>query len=43
MNRYPAMLHLLISSGYHISGYEEEGSTDKSKIKFIKYIMAEGV
>ena len=43
MNRYPAMLQLLISSGYHISGYDEEGSTDKSKIKFIKYIMAEGV
>ncbi|RYU68733.1 N-acetyltransferase [Aliivibrio finisterrensis] len=42
MNRYPPMLQLLISSGYHISGYEEEGSTDKSKIKFIKYIMAEG-
>ncbi|EHN69799.1 acetyltransferase [Aliivibrio fischeri SR5] len=36
MNRYPAMLQLLISSGYHISGYEDEGSSDNSKIKFLK-------
>ncbi|MDD9155663.1 GNAT family N-acetyltransferase [Aliivibrio sp. S4TY2] len=42
MNRYPAMLQLLISSGYHISGYDEEGSTDKSKIRFIKHIIDEG-
>ncbi|MGF1906951.1 hypothetical protein [Aliivibrio salmonicida] len=38
MNRYPAMLQLLISSGYHISGYEDEGSTQNSKIKFEKSI-----
>lgn len=31
MNRYPAMLQLLISSGYH-----DNGTTDKSKIIFIK-------
>lgn len=36
MNRYPAMLQLLISSGYHVSGYEDQGSTDNSKIRFIK-------
>ena len=42
MNRYPAMLQLLISSGYHISGYDEEGSTDESKIRFIKHIIDEG-
>jgi ribosomal protein S18 acetylase RimI-like enzyme len=36
MNRYPAMLQLLISSGYHISGYEDKGDTDSSKICFYK-------
>ncbi|PQJ89277.1 GNAT family N-acetyltransferase [Aliivibrio sifiae] len=36
MNRYPAMLQLLISSGYHISGYEDEGNSENSKIKFQK-------
>lgn len=39
MNRYPAMLQLLISSGYHISGYEDQGSTNNSKIVFIKRII----
>jgi len=36
MNQYPAMLQLLISSGYQISGYEDNGSTSNSKIMFIK-------
>ena len=39
MNRYPAMLQLLISSGYHISGYEDEGTPDSSKIKFQKNMI----
>lgn len=40
MNRYPAMLQLLISSGYHVSGYEDQGSTDNSKIMFIKRMIS---
>jgi GNAT superfamily N-acetyltransferase len=36
MNRYPAMLQMLISSGYQITGYEENGAIDTSKIKFFK-------
>lgn len=38
MNQYPAMLQLLIASGYQISGYEDNGSLASNKIKFIKYI-----
>jgi len=38
MNQYPAMLQLLISSGYQISGYEDNGCVSRSKIQFIKYI-----
>ncbi len=36
MNQYPAMLQLLISSGYQISGYEDNGCVTSSKIRFIK-------
>lgn len=36
MNRYPAMLQLLISSGYQINGYENNGTEGNSKIQFIK-------
>lgn len=36
MNRYRAMLQMLISYGYHISGYEDNGCIASSKIKFIK-------
>ena len=36
MNRFPAMLQLLISSGYKISGYIDEGDTSNSKILFSK-------
>ncbi|MGL4476149.1 MAG: GNAT family N-acetyltransferase [Shewanella sp.] len=36
MNQYQAMLQLLIASGYQISGYQDHGSPDNSKIKFIK-------
>lgn len=36
MNRYPAMLQLLISSGYAISGYEDNGTQLASKICFLK-------
>ncbi|GLS91197.1 N-acetyltransferase [Psychromonas marina] len=38
MNRYPGMLQLLISSGYQISGYENNGTTDSSKICFSKVL-----
>ena len=40
MNKYPAMLQLLISSGYQISGYEDNGSADTSKIRFIKQLTS---
>lgn len=36
MNKFPGMLQLLISSGYQISGYVDEGSPSTSKIKFSK-------
>jgi len=39
MNRYPAMLQLLIASGYQISGYEDNGSTTTSKICFSKALV----
>lgn len=38
MNKFPAMLQLLISSGYQISGYIDEGSPAESKIKFSKQL-----
>lgn len=38
MNKYPAMLQLLLASGYQICGYEDNGSTDNSKIRFIKQL-----
>ncbi len=38
MNRFSSMLRLLISSGYKINGYEDNGSVDSSKIKFIKLL-----
>lgn len=38
MNRFSSMLHLLISSGYKISGYEDNGTIDNSKIKFVKLL-----
>jgi hypothetical protein len=38
MNQYQAMLQLLISSGYQISGYEDNGCTATSKINFIKQL-----
>ncbi len=36
MNKFPGMLQLLISSGYQIAGYIDEGSPSKSKILFAK-------
>ena len=36
MNRFPAMLQMLISRGYQICGYEEAGGSDRSKIVFSK-------
>ncbi|GLS83263.1 GNAT family N-acetyltransferase [Paraferrimonas haliotis] len=36
MNRFPAMLQLLIDSGYQISGYIDKGTPDTSKICFTK-------
>lgn len=38
MNRFPAMLQLLISSGYKISGYVDEGDPSNSKILFCKQL-----
>lgn len=38
MNRFPAMLSLLIACGYQISGYEDNDSPELSKIKFIKQL-----
>jgi len=36
MNRYPAMLQLLIASGYQISAYQDNGSSALAKICFTK-------
>lgn len=38
MNQFPNMLHMLIASGYHICGYDNNGATMNSKIAFIKNI-----
>ncbi|MBQ4829993.1 GNAT family N-acetyltransferase [Alteromonas sp. CI.11.F.A3] len=40
MNRYPDMLQLLISSGYKICGYEDQGSENNSKIRFVKSLVS---
>ena len=39
-NRFPAMLHLLIHSGYQIAGYEDLGDITHNKIHFIKALTA---
>ncbi|MGB0945170.1 MAG: GNAT family N-acetyltransferase [Marinomonas sp.] len=39
MNQYPAMLHMLTSNGYQISGYENNGDLALNKICFVKRIM----
>jgi hypothetical protein len=39
MNQFPAMLQMLIASGYQICGYENNGSIAKSKIEFIKFLQ----
>ena len=36
MNRYPAMLHLLLSNGYLITGYEDDDDLMAAKIVFSK-------
>ena len=38
MNRFPAMLSMLIKNGYAITGYEDRGSPQPSKILFTKDI-----
>ena len=38
MNRFPQMLTMLITNGYHISGYVDKQSTMQSKIKFVKQL-----
>lgn len=38
MNRFPAMLQLLIRSGYSISGYEDGGTPESSKVLFSKLL-----
>ncbi len=42
MNRFPAMLHLLIKSGYQICGYEDKGSVETGKICFVKDLRLNG-
>ena len=37
-NRFPAMLQLLLASGYQIVGYEERGDPLSSKISFRKQL-----
>lgn len=37
MNRYPAMLHMLIKNGYQVCGYE--GAVETSKIRFHKELV----
>ncbi|QHS11676.1 GNAT family N-acetyltransferase [Shewanella sp. Arc9-LZ] len=39
MNQFPAMLQMLIASGYQICGYEDNGSITDSKIEFIKFLQ----
>lgn len=39
MNHFPAMLQLLISSGYQINGYENNGNSSTSKICFVKELV----
>jgi predicted GNAT superfamily acetyltransferase len=39
MNQFPAMLQMLIGSGYQICGYENNGSITDSKIEFIKFLQ----
>ncbi|TMO73108.1 N-acetyltransferase [Pseudoalteromonas sp. S3785] len=38
MNRFPQMLTMLITNGYHIAGYVDKHSTMLSKIKFVKQL-----
>lgn len=40
MNQFPAMLQMLIASGYQICGYENNGSISNSKIQFIKHLSS---
>lgn len=39
MNQFPAMLKLLIASGYQVTGYEDNGTAESSKIKFSKKLL----
>jgi len=39
MNQFPAMLQLLIASDYQITGYEDNGTLESSKIKFSKKLV----
>ncbi|QDE29556.1 GNAT family N-acetyltransferase [Shewanella polaris] len=41
MNQFPAMLQMLIASGYQICGYENNGSITSSKIEFIKCLSSQ--
>ncbi|WP_281556681.1 GNAT family N-acetyltransferase [Thalassomonas sp. RHCl1] len=36
MNRFPHMMKMLLSNGYHISGYQEKTGPDDAKISFYK-------
>ncbi len=37
-NRFPAMLNMLLTSGYKISGYEDVGNIEENKIIFSKQL-----
>lgn len=39
MNQYPAMLQMLISNGYQISGYENNDDLALNKICFVKPLV----
>ncbi|WP_454774937.1 hypothetical protein [Janthinobacterium tructae] len=39
MNRYPAMLRLLIRNGYRIRAVERFGNPARERIHFIKYLF----
>ncbi|WP_267135624.1 MULTISPECIES: hypothetical protein [Pseudoalteromonas] len=40
MNRFPAMLSMLIKNGYIIAGYEQKGNPHISKTLFSKEIAS---
>ena len=39
MNRFPAMLSMLIAEGYHIDGFTKANCVDQHKIHFVKRLL----